>query len=147
MDVPSEILGKLERYCAYQERCEADVRRKLFSIPCSVAQREEIIRRLKELDFLNETRFVESFVRSKIQEHWGRLKIRQALSLKGIDPMLVSEQLATVNEEEYEQMLATVADKWKHLHAADAQDRSKLIRHLLSKGFEMDLIMKIIRNE
>ncbi len=147
MDVPSDILSKLERYCAYQERCEADVRKKLFSIPCSVAQRDEIIRRLKEHDFLNETRFVESFVRSKIHEQWGRLKIRQSLSLKGVDPQLVSEQLARVDDCEYEQILAMSVEKWRRLHPTDAQDRSKLIRHLLSKGFEMDLIMKIIRNE
>jgi len=145
MDVPSEIMSKLERFCAFQERCEADVRKKMTAFPCSVAQREEMIRLLKENDFLNESRFVEMFVRSKVKEQWGKLKIRQALFVKKVDAALIDEQMATIDEDLYQQMLADVIEKWKRMHEKDADDKSKLFRALLTKGFEVGDIMKHIK--
>ena len=41
-------------------------------------------------------------------------------------------------------MLAATVDKWKRLNQADADDRAKLIRALLTKGFEMGEIMAFL---
>lgn len=147
MDVPADILSKLERFCAFQERCEADVRKKLTSLPCSVAQRDEIIRRLREHDFLNDRRFVELFVRSKFHECWGKLKIRQALFAKSIEPTLIDEFVNGIDEAEYAQMIAEVVGKWKRLHADDADDKQKLFRYMLTRGFTIGEVMKAMNNE
>lgn len=146
MDVPSDILSKMQRYCAYQERCEADVRKKLNAAPLSVAQRDEIIRLLVDADFLNESRFVETFIRSKIKEQWGRLKIRQALLLKGASSQLVSEKMQDIDEDGYMTMLSETIEKWKRTHQKDAEDKSKMIRFLLTKGFSIDEVMRQIHN-
>ena len=80
VEVPSDIMVKMERYCAYQERCEADVRKKMTGLTISSAQREEILRRLKDQSFVDDARFAALFVRGKMRENqWGRLKIRQGL--------------------------------------------------------------------
>ncbi len=147
MDVPVELLSKLERYCAFQERCEFDIRKKLTSMPCSVAQRDEIIRRLKEHDFLNEQRYVETFVRSKLHEQWGKLKIRQALYVKNIAPSLIDENMNSMDEDAYAQMIAEVVEKWKKLHSADVGNRPKLFRYMLTRGFTIQEVMSVIEDK
>ncbi|MCR4964434.1 MAG: RecX family transcriptional regulator [Bacteroidales bacterium] len=147
MDVPADILVKLERYCAYQERCEADVRKKMAGMTISSAQREEIMRRLKEQSFVDDARFAALYVRGKMRENqWGRLKIRQGLYAKGIAPEIIDQAIAEIDEEEYTSMLSEAVDKWKRLNSADADDRSKLIRSLLTKGFEMGEILSILKS-
>ena len=144
MDVPSDILTKMERYCAFQERCESEVRKKLCETPISVAQRDEIIRRLKENDFLNEQRFVKTFVRSKLHEQWGKLKIRDGLFQKGAEASIVNEQIDSIDDEEYDAILHAAIEKWKRLHPADAENRNKILHGLLTKGFEVGEILKAL---
>lgn len=145
MDVPADVLTKLEHFCAFQERCESEVRKKLTTMPCSVAQREEIIRRLREHDFLNDQRYVETFVRSKIHEQWGKLKIRQALHAKSVDAQLIDEYLDAIDEDDYKKMLGDAIDKWKRQHKADENDKPKLFRYLLTRGFSTSEVMDALK--
>lgn len=146
MDVPFDILTKLERFCAFQERCEADVRKKLFAMPISVAQRDEIVHRLKENDFLNEERYTETFIRGKMHENqWGKIKIMQALLAKGVDGKLVNEKLSQIDETEYTQQLISSIEKWKRMNSADQNNRSKLIKAMLTKGYAMNEILNLLK--
>lgn len=145
MDVPADVLMKMERYCAYQERCEADVRKKMTGLAISSSQREEILRRLKDQNFIDDHRFAALFVRGKMRENqWGRLKLRQGLYAKGVAPEIIDEAISGIDSEEYQQMLADTVAKWKRLNQADADDRSKLIRSLLTKGYEMGEILSFL---
>ena len=58
-----EIQKKLEHYCAYQERCHKEVAQKLKEIGVYGIFIDTIIGKLVEANYLNETRFAESFVR------------------------------------------------------------------------------------
>lgn len=145
MDVPADVLTKLEHFCAFQERCESEVRKKLTTMPCSVAQRDEIIRRLREHDFLNDQRYVETFVRSKIHEQWGKLKIRQALHAKSVDAQLIDEYLDAIDEDDYKKMLGDAIDKWKRQHKAEENDKPKLFRYLLTRGFSTSEVMDALK--
>ena len=102
---------------------------------------DEVVRVLKEDDFLNEHRFAEIFIRSKVKEHWGKLKIRQGLYTKGIPADIINEQMEQMDEEAYQEMLRENIDKWKRLNAADVENKPKLIRHMLTKGFSIEEIM------
>ena len=144
MDIPADILSKLERYCAYQERSEVEVRKKLGSLAVSATMSDEVVRVLKEDDFLNEHRFAELFIRSKVKEQWGKLKIRQGLYAKGIPAEIINEQMDLIDEESYREMVRATIEKWKRLNAADADNKPKLIRHMLSKGFAIEEIMSIL---
>ena len=126
---------------------EQDVRKKLTATPCSVAQRDAIIEHLREFDFLNEERYVDTFVRSKIREQWGKLKIRQALRVKNIDPKLIDERFADIDEEEYRQMLEETIAKWRRINAGDADNKNKLIRFLLNRGFQMDEVLAAVKQD
>ena len=123
------------------------MRKKLTATPCSVAQRDAIIEHLREFDFLNEERYVDTFVRSKIREQWGKLKIRQALRVKNIDPKLIDERFADIDEEEYRQMLEETIAKWRRINAGDADNKNKLIRFLLNRGFQMDEVLAAVKQD
>ena len=144
MEIPSEIMTKMERFCAWQERCENDVRKKLTSFHLSEAQEVEIVNHLKENNFLNEERFVEMFVRGKMRAGWGKLKIVAALRAKQIPAELANRYCAAIPEEDYGERLRNVIEKWHRTHPDEAPDSPKLVRHLLSKGFGIGEIMKAI---
>lgn len=145
MDIPAELLAKLERYCAYQERSEAEVRKKMGTLAVPVAMADEIVKELKACDFLNETRFAETYVRSKLKEKWGKLKIRQGLYQKGIAAEVIQEQMDQIDDDQYIDVVRDTIEKWKRLNSKDADNRPKLIRHMLSKGFSMDDFMSLLK--
>lgn len=145
MDIPAELLAKLERYCAYQERSEAEVRKKMGTLAVPVAMADEIVKELKACDFLNETRFAETYVRSKLKEKWGKLKIRQGLYQKGIAAEVIQEQMDLIDDDQYMDVVRDTIEKWKRLNSKDADNRPKLIRLMLSKGFAMDDFMSLLK--
>lgn len=145
MGIPSEIMTKMERFCAWQERCENDVRKKLTSFHLSEAQEVEVINQLKENNFLNEERFVELYVRGKVRVGWGKQKIVAALRAKHIPAELANRYCAAISEEDYGERLQNVIEKWRRTHPDEAPNSPKLVRHLLSKGYGMEEVMTMIR--
>ena len=70
----TELRRKGEYYCSYQERCHAEVYKKLKTYTSSNTDINEVISKLIADDFLNETRFSESFVRGKFKnKNWVKL--------------------------------------------------------------------------
>ena len=145
MEIPFEIMTKMERFCAWQERCENDVRKKLTSFHLSEAQEVEIINQLKENNFLNEDRFVELYVRGKVRVGWGKQKIVAALRAKHIPAELANRYCAAISDEDYGERLQNVIEKWRRTHPDEAPNSPKLVRHLLSKGFGIEEVMTMIR--
>ena len=79
------ILVKMQNWCAYQERSQFDVRRKLSEFQISIEDKENIIVKLIEENFINEERFALQFAKGKFSiKKWGRVKIRQELKQKKV---------------------------------------------------------------
>ena len=62
-----EIEFKLKQYCSYQDRCHNEVEKKLKTFDVIPECKEQIIIRLINENYLNETRFCKSFVRGKFK--------------------------------------------------------------------------------
>ena len=137
-------MTKMERFCAWQERCENDVRRKLASFSLSDSQEDAIVKMLKVNRFVDDERFVESFVRSKVKASWGRQKIVVALRAKRIPSALIEQYCAQIPAEDYQEQLRSAIEKWQRLHPNVEHAREKLIRHLLTKGYGMGEILKTL---
>lgn len=144
MDVPSEIMVKMERFCAFQERCGSDVRRKLTSFHLSESQKNAVLNSLKENGFLDEARYVESFVRGKVRSSWGRQKIVAALRAKGIPAELIDQACADISVDDYQEKLREAIAKWRRSHPDEAANSPKLVRHLLSKGFRVEEALEAV---
>lgn len=133
---------KIRRYCEYQDRCEAEVRRKMAQLLVPAKERDTLMEQLKEERYVDDERFAESFIRGKVnQKRWGRVKIRAELQQHGISAAIITQKMAEMDEEKYGENLHFLAEKWKRENPDG--ERAKMIRHLLSKGYTMDEISQI----
>lgn len=135
--------AKAAKYCAYQERCHWDVENRLREWNIDEEIREEIVAELIQDNFLNEERFSKAFVSGKINiKRWGRNKIIYELKSRNISEYNIKSALATIDEELYlDNLLKTIAlKKPLVLGKTDFEKRSKLMRYLVSKGYETTMI-------
>ncbi|WP_236974717.1 regulatory protein RecX [Membranihabitans maritimus] len=143
MDVKkNEVLKKLQRYCSLQDRSVQKVREKLYRYS-SLSQREknEIIQTLLDDSYLDDKRFTENFVRSKVnQNKWGRNKIIQGLFRHKIDELTIEVGIKGIDEEKYQSNLIKLTRQKSKTNI----DREKLIRYLIQRGYDYEEIISII---
>ena len=76
---------KAMRYCSFQERCQLDITNRFIAWNVEKENWDKILDYLIEEDFLNESRYVEAFVRGKfIIKNWGKNKIKMGLMAKRV---------------------------------------------------------------
>ena len=81
----SEATKRMERYCAYQERCHKEVQQKLKQMRMIPEAIDQIIYHLLQHNFLNETRFSQAFARGKFRtKKWGKNRIISELTFREI---------------------------------------------------------------
>lgn len=144
LKMDNELLEKMRRYCAYQERAMSEVRLKMYQLKIPSKTIEEVIKILVEEDFIDEERFTEAYVRGKFRiKQWGRLKIRQQLQQKGIAQQLIDKHLKNdIDEKEYQKTLQEQLLKYLKINTINTEaDRAKLLRHFMAKGYEYDNII------
>lgn len=146
---PDQVLDKMAKYCAYQERCLKDVRDKLKTFEISEEEKTKILEYLLDNRFVNDERFAKSFVRGKInQSGWGVNKIRFHLVQKGIAKEVIDEALGQTDEEVYRQRLIDILQtKVKTVKAdSDFEKKRKLAAYAMQKGFESALVWEILKD-
>ena len=144
-----DVLDKMAKYCAYQERCVKDVRDKLKTYDIPQEERDKILEYLLDNRFVNDERFAKSFVKGKVnQSGWGLNKIRFHLMRKGIDKELIDEALGQTDEEVYRQRLADILKtKAKTVKAeSDYERKRKLAAYAMQKGFEGSLVWEVVKD-
>ena len=146
---PSEALRKLERYCAYQDRCHQEVRRKLYDIGMYGDDVDQVMATLIETRFLDEERFARSFARGKFKiKRWGRVRIERELKQRQIGRYCVRAGLSELDELDYRGALAELLRKRYERQAGDLHPyarRQDLIQHALRKGYETALAVEVAR--
>jgi regulatory protein len=138
-----EAKQKLEAYCAYQERCDQEIRAKVRPWGMYSEDVDILISDLIQNNFLNEERFASAFVSGKFRiKRWGRIKIKQHLKQKNISNYSTNKALNEIDEEEYLQTLNDLLESKNRLtKATNKWDRlAKLQRYMHSKGYEGDLV-------
>ncbi len=142
-----ELLDKAERYCAYTERCSYDVRHKLQKLGADESSISKIIANLQKKDYLDDARFARIFATGKFKNNrWGKTKIRAGLMKRQIPEPLISKALEGIDEESYRQCLSFLINKkTKELEGKNIEKaREKIAAYCLQKGFEADLVWKMI---
>ena len=145
---PDQVLDKMAKYCAYQERCTKDVTDKLKTFDIPESDKKEILDYLIDNRFVDDERFARSFVKGKInQSGWGVNKIRFHLMQKDIDKELIDEALGQTDEEVYRQRLIDILKtKSKTVKAAsDYEKKRKLAAYAMQKGFEGPLVWEVVK--
>jgi regulatory protein len=142
------ILQKIRHYCSYQERCIRDVEEKLKTLTVQRKKIPGIINQLQKEDYLNEERFARAFAGGKYRlNKWGRNKIEFEMKIRGIPELMIQEGLAEIDGDEY---LKTLKELMVHKFDEIKSDknvniREKIINFAYGKGYEMELILGLIK--
>ncbi len=145
---PDQITQKLESFCAYRERCTNEIIQKLWTLQVPKEEHDNYIAYLIEQNFLNESRYIAAFVRGKSNiKKWGKNKIVKALQAKNIPAEKIKNALCDVDENAYLSQLQTILLKKNKLlnEENNFKRRQKLINFAQQKGYETDLILKILK--
>jgi regulatory protein len=143
-----QALAKAESFCVYQERSQKEVRYKLVEWGMRGDELEEIITELILNNFLNEERFAKTYAWGKFNiKHWGRVKIKQGLKLKGVPDKILQKAIYSLDDDDYLQTIEKLAvKKADSLNENDPFKRkNKLMSYLQAKGFETDLILLVLK--
>jgi regulatory protein len=143
------ILQKAASYCAYQERTQDEVRRRLQQWNVYGEEADELIAELISLNYISEERFAKTYAGGKFRiKSWGKLKIRQELHRRGLSEYSIREGMDEIGDQTYTQSLKDLLSKKKTLIAAKEPDafklKQKLARFALAKGYESDLVWKTL---
>ena len=144
-----ELLCKAASYCSISEHCVSEVEDKLNAWGVSDTDKHKIIDRLISEDFINEKRFCTYFVKDKFRfNKWGKFKISYALKAKGLDKGIIDDALNTIDDGEYEELLASLL-KTKLVglkYEFEYEKQGKLFRFAQSRGFENNIIERVLRS-
>lgn len=145
---PEEALSKLQRYCAYQDRCHKEVRTKLIDLGIFGDTLEEIIADLIQDNFLNEERFARSYARGKFRmRQWGRIRIKRELKLRNISDYCIKKAMEEIEDEIYADTIARlISKKQKETKEKNLfKLRSKIATYLIGKGYESYLAWEKVK--
>ena len=144
-----KALEKILHYCAYQERCHAEVREKLYSFGLYKEQVEELISYLIAENYLNEERFAMAFAGGKFRmKSWGRIKIRYELKQLQVSEYCIKKALTEIDEEEYlEKLKKLFIEKSQKLPTEKNHftRNKKIMSYLQQKGYESFLIHNLLK--
>ena len=144
----TDLKTAIYRYCNYQERCQQEVRNKLYELKASTPEVENLIAELIEAGLLNEERFARAVARGKFRMmHWGKGKIVQLLKQHRISEYCIKKALTEIDYDEYLATLSRLAArKWEEFRSDKSlqQRKSKVYRYLAGKGYESALIAEAL---
>lgn len=95
---------------------------------------------LAEEGLQDDTRFAQSFARSKLGRGGGPLRIRQALTEKGLSDPVVEEAINGLDADWNEQARAVRLKKFGSGPPADFKEKARQMRFLQYRGFDHDQI-------
>jgi regulatory protein len=91
---PSVVIESAAAFLAVRPRSVAETRRRLRQLGYGAELVEEVLGRMLELEFLDDTAFAQAWVESRDRARpRGEMALRRELALKGIDRALVDEVL------------------------------------------------------
>ena len=145
--LPSELIHRIEHFCAYQERCFSEVDQKLRSWSVEPSRIPAILQYLQEEKYLDDERFARSFVRGKfLMNKWGRVKIYHELRRRNIPESVIRQALHEITEEDYLRILREllIRKKTELEIRKNLMIREKIINFVTGKGFEHYIAEKIL---
>ncbi len=140
---------KARHYCAYQERCSEDVKKKLLGWGLGEQQTIEVIDQLEKEGFLSDIRFAGLFVRSKInQNRWGKHKIETGLKSRNISDEIIAGAIANIDVDVYNNNIRLlIINKLEGLERFEPSiKKQKITQYLVSKGYEPEIVNEFVKS-
>ena len=141
---PKVARKKAMDFLALREYGQKELINKLRSKGFSDEVSSSVVERLTEDGLQNDSRFIESFIRSRIKQGKGQLKITQELEQKNLPSQSIFSALDNLDMNWLELAHEVRIKKFGNNLPADFNKKAKQIRFLQSRGFENEIIRKIL---
>lgn len=140
---------KLEYYCAYQERCHKEVIAKLKTLGMIPSVIDKIISELIKANYLNETRFTQSFVRGKFRiKKWGKNRILQELKVRDISSFNIKLGMKEISDDNYQKTFYDLFEKRRGevKQLTKTEQKKKIFSYMSYRGWENSKIYEALRD-
>ena len=139
------LKGRALRLLSQREHSRAELERKLAPHEEVPGELAKALDDLQARDFINDGRAVDSVVNRRSGK-LGSARIQQELAQKGLSGEAVAEVLEVLKETE----LARAQAVWRKKFDAppqDPQERAKQMRFLLTRGFNAEVVRRVVKGE
>jgi len=134
------------RMLAGREHSGFELKTKLKRKGYSDDEINEVIEQLIEDKYLNEERFTEVFVNSKIKRGVGPIKIQMELQQRNVDESLIDAYLDFNQVEWINRANQVRCKKFGSALPLELNEQARQMRFLQQRGFTQQQIMKVIKN-
>ena len=144
----SDAKKNIEHYCAYQERCHKEVINKLKNLGIIQNAIDIIVADLIQNNYLNETRFAQSFARGKFKiKKWGKVKIHRELNKREISEYNIKMGMKEISDSDYEETFNILLEKKlsELSHLSESEKKRKIFNYLSYRGWEVEKIFEALR--
>ena len=145
-----ETYAKMASLCSRSEQCSGDIRKKIVTAGVEEDAADEMIKTLKEENYLNDERYVNAYTADKFKfNKWGKIKIRHNLRMKGLPEAVILNALDDIDEEKYKVVLIkTMKEKAKAVKKKKTrfEKMGPIIRFAQTRGFEPELIHRYMND-
>jgi regulatory protein len=137
------LMGRALRYLSRREHSRQELRKKLLPYAESDIELDELMTKLEAQSWLSDERFAESLVRRK-SERYGSLKIVEELKQQGIEGDSLFEIKERLKVSDAMRAWELWQRKFDSMVTKDPKEKSKQMRYLVSKGFPLSVVTKIV---
>ena len=141
-----KALYRAASLCSSGEHSSGEIRDKLLKWGISPSEVNRAIDYLINEKYIDNHRFARAYCLDKLRyNHWGRIKIQQMLRMQGLEEDAIQHGLQQIDDDEYLHIMDDViAQKSQSLsnERNEYQRKAKIVKHLMSRGFEMGIIVK-----
>jgi regulatory protein len=141
---PIEARKKAMDYLARREHGRAELLIKLEKAGYDPEVCEQAIARLIEDGLQSDSRFVATFVQSRINQGKGPIRIRAELRDRQMGASVIEEGLASPEQDWYSLAGAVRRRKFGAERPTEYKDKAKQMRFLQYRGFESDHIQRAV---
>jgi regulatory protein len=137
------LKGRALRLLSQREHSRTELERKLAPHEEVPGELAKALDELQARDFINDARAVESVVHRRASK-LGMARVKQELAAKGLSGETVATALEGLRETE----LSRAREVWRKKFdqpAADTQERAKQVRFLMARGFNAEVVRKIVQ--
>lgn len=143
-----KVLSRMQRLCISREYCRSDMRAKVLkALDGNEEAADEMMEALVRDRFVDDLRYASAFARDKSSlAGWGTVKIRYALSRKGIERSVIQDALAEIDSGKADSKMKSVIEA-KYRSISGAPDaKIKLLRYALGRGYAYDEVREVVDN-
>ena len=140
------LKGRALRLLSGREYSRAELVKKLKPFETTPGELDKALDELQAKDFINEQRVVDSVLHRRSAK-LGTARIKQELQSKGLDAGAVLDAVDLLKSTELDRAREVWRKKFgtpTQSSPADAKERAKQMRFLLSRGFGAEVIHKVV---